>query len=119
MSESFGDRPGWPAVRDRLYWRTGVGGLVTGVVATLGIAFVTGDAAAAGGDVLGIGLLCVSLGLLGWGGTLVFTPRVRELQRYLGDEPAWDEAAPRRAMARVVTFGVGVLGGVLLTVLVF
>jgi hypothetical protein len=96
------------------YGRTAAAGFAAGVASPPALALVTNDVAAARGDVLGLGLLCVSLGALGWGGATLVSPHVSEAQRYFGAEPQWDEFEPRRVMARIVAFGAGVLAGVLL-----
>jgi hypothetical protein len=69
---------------------------------------VTGVATAADTGFL-VGLVAFGFGLLGWAGSIIAGPGLEAMQAQLETASGWSEADSRRAMARIGSFGAGVM----------
>lgn len=81
---------------------------VAGLVATLGW---FGDATVATRKAFAVGALLLSLGLLGWSGSVFAGPGFEALQDHLDTGSNWSERDSRRAMARLGGVGLGWMVG--------
>lgn len=89
-----------------------VGVVVAGVVVT-GSTLV-GDAPGAVDTVFALGSLVFGFGLLGWSGAVALGTGIEAMQEFLDTKTGWTEPDARRAMARILGFGLGVMVGTML-----
>jgi len=61
--------------------------------------------------VFALGGLALSLGLLGWSGSILAGPGLKNMRQYMDARGDWSENDSRRAMARVGGFGAGMMLG--------
>ena len=99
-----------PTLTDRVRL---VGGALAagGVVGSLGIVvalvFVGVQTAADTGFMLGT--LAFGFGLVGWAGSIMAGDGLEAMQTHLDTDTGWTEADSRRAMARIGSFGAGLM----------
>jgi hypothetical protein len=75
------------------------------------VAVVYGDVTVASEQVFSLAALVFGFGLLGWSGSAMFGRAVETTQEYMETGSNWTEADSRRAMARILGFGVGGMVG--------
>jgi len=61
------------------------------------------------GTVFAIGSLIFGIGTIGWSGAVGLGRSLDSMQRHLGDDTAWTQASARRAMTRLIGFGIGMM----------
>ncbi|RNJ27082.1 DUF7268 family protein [Halosegnis longus] len=61
------------------------------------------------GTVFAIGSLAFGIGLLGWSGAVGLGRSLDSMKQHLGADTAWTQANARRAMTRLLGFGVGIM----------
>lgn len=86
-------------------------GLVVGAVGFLLAVLGLGSVRAASDTVFLLGALAFGFGLLGWSGSILAANSVEAMQEQLDAASGWTEAKSRRAMARIGSFGFGVMVG--------
>jgi len=98
------------AVRFRL---VGTAALVGALVAAVWLAAqpVVGDFAGSVETTFALGSLAFGFGLLGWSGAVAVGRGIESMQTHLDTDTDWTEADARRAMARILGFGLGVMLG--------
>ncbi|WP_396610531.1 hypothetical protein ACH9L7_09785 [Haloferax sp. S1W] len=109
-----------PSVVERMRVRLRLVGtaLFAGVVvatAVLVAASVLGDIAASVDTAFALGSLVFGFGLLGWSGAVALGRGIESMQDHLDTGTGWTEPDARRAMARILGFGLGVMLGTMLT----
>ncbi|ELK54865.1 hypothetical protein D320_07719, partial [Haloferax sp. BAB-2207] len=72
---------------------------------------VVGDFSASVETTFAVGSLAFGFGLLGWSGAVALGRGIESMQAHLDTGTGWTEADARRAMARVLGFGLGVMLG--------
>ena len=101
----------WVRPRCWLVGSAAVVGVPLGPVAAALLA-VAGDGVAGGTrTAFAAGSLVFGFGLLGWSGSVFAGRGVEAMQRHLDTGSDWTEADSRRAMARTVGFGAGLMIG--------
>jgi len=102
----------WLRPRARLVSTGFVVGLAASVVAVSGLAIYGGSVAFGTRKAFAIGALVLGFATLGWSGSILAGRSVENLQRRLNTASDWTEADSRRAMARILGFGTGMVLGV-------
>ncbi|SFK58514.1 hypothetical protein SAMN04487950_0030 [Halogranum rubrum] len=82
----------------------GAGGLVFAILAL-------GSVRDASETMFVLGALAFGFGLLGWSGSILAANSVEAMQEHLDAASGWTEQNSRRAMARIGSFGFGVMVG--------
>lgn len=109
----------WLAPRARLVGRAALAGLLAGALGVVVVALLAGDVTLASEQVFSLAALVFGFGLLGWSGSAMFGRAVETTQEYMETGSNWTEASSRRAMARVLGFGLGgMVGAIIGTLLV-
>ncbi|WP_049897063.1 MULTISPECIES: hypothetical protein [unclassified Haloferax] len=72
---------------------------------------VVGDFSAGVETTFALGSLAFGFGLLGWSGAVALGRGIESMQAHLDTGTGWTEADARRAMARILGFGLGVMLG--------
>ena len=98
----------WLRRRARVVGTAGAAGLLVGLAATAGLA-ATRSTPAARSTVFSLGALVFGFGTLGWSSSILFGTGIENAQRHLDTGIHWNEADSRRAMARIGSFGAGVM----------
>ena len=101
----------WLAPRARLVGRAALAGLLVGALGVAGVAAVYGDATFASEQVFSLAALVFAFGLLGWSGSAMVGRSVETAHEYMETGSDWTEADSRRAMSRILGFGLGGMGG--------
>ncbi len=83
-------------------------GAIAGGVA-VAVFTIDGDFRTATEQVFSLGALAFGLGLLGWSGSVMAGTGIENMQRYMKTRSNWTEADSRRAMTRLIGFGLGVM----------
>jgi len=104
----------WIRPRARIVLRAVAAGVVVGVGLVLALLASAGDARFASTQAFAVGALLLSVGLLGWSGSIFAGRGIENMQRHLDTGTGWSERDSRRAMARVGSFGAGVMTGTVL-----
>jgi len=99
---------GWLRRRARIVGTAVTAGLLVGLVAT-GVLSVTWSPRSAQNTVFSLGALALGFGTLGWASSILFGTGIENAQRHLETGTDWSEADSRRAMARIGSFGSGVM----------
>ncbi|SEO94470.1 hypothetical protein SAMN04487948_108128 [Halogranum amylolyticum] len=86
-------------------------GLVVGAAGLLSAVVALGSVRAASDTVFLLGALAFGFGLLGWSGSILAANSVEAMQDQLDAASGWTETNSRRAMARIGSFGFGVMVG--------
>ncbi|WP_101294033.1 DUF7268 family protein [Halegenticoccus soli] len=86
-------------------------GVAAGVVGFGAAAVALGSVRAASDAVFALGALALGFGVVGWSGSILAGNGVEAMQASLGVASGWTERKSRRAMARVASFGAGVMAG--------
>jgi len=81
-------------------------GVVAGFVLVAVLATLIEGAVA---TVFAIGSLTFGVGLLGWSGAVGLGRSLDSMKQHLGADTAWTQANARRAMTRLLGFGIGVM----------
>jgi len=100
--------PDWFRVAARRFLLAVAAGVGVGGVGVAGFALRDGLRTATE-QVFALGALAFGLGLLGWSGSVMAGRGFENMQRYLDTGSDWSESDSRRAMSRIVGFGVGVM----------
>ncbi|WP_411965497.1 hypothetical protein [Haloferax sp. YSMS24] len=90
-----------------------VAGVVVAGVAVAGFALV-GDASSGVDTVFALGSLVFGFGLLGWSGAVALGTGIEAMQEFLDTKTGWTEPDARRAMTRILGFGLGIMVGTML-----
>ncbi|EMA49784.1 MULTISPECIES: DUF7268 family protein [Halococcus] len=101
----------WLRPRIRLLATAGAVGVVAGALALFALAAVRTPEFAST-QTFAVGALVLGFAVLGWSGSVLAGNAVETLQTHLDTDTGWTERDSRRAMARLVGFGVGVMIGV-------
>ncbi|KTG26379.1 DUF7268 family protein [Haloferax profundi] len=88
-------------------------GVGVAVVALVGSALF-GDVTAAVDTTFALGSLVFGFGLLGWSGAVALGRGIEAMQDHLDTRTGWTEPDARRAMTRILGFGLGVMVGTML-----
>jgi hypothetical protein len=99
---------GWLRRRARVVGTAVAAGLLVGLAATAGLS-ATRSTHAARSTVFSLGALVFGFGTLGWSSSIMFGTGIENAQRHLDTGTDWNEADSRRAMARIGSFGAGVM----------
>jgi hypothetical protein len=99
---------GWLRRRARVVGTAVAAGLLVGLAATAGLS-ATRSTHAARSTVFSLGALVFGFGTLGWSSSILFGTGIENAQRHLDTGTDWNEADSRRAMARIGSFGAGVM----------
>lgn len=102
---------GWARPRIRLLGSAGVAGVGLGTAVAAVAGAYTGDVGFVVSQVFALGAVCLGFGLLGWSGSVFAGRGIENMQRYMDANTNWTEADSRRAMARIIGFGFGVMVG--------
>ena len=102
---------GWLRRRARVVGTAVAAGLLVGLAATAGLS-ATRSTHAARSTVFSLGALVFGFGTLGWSSSILFGTGIENAQRHLDTGTHWNEADSRRAMARIGSFGAGVMAAV-------
>ncbi|EMA01595.1 DUF7268 family protein [Haloferax denitrificans] len=91
----------------------GTAALAGALVAAVWLAarLVVGDLSASVETTFALGSLAFGFGLLGWSGAVALGRGIESMQAHLDTGTGWTEADARRAMARILGFGLGVMLG--------
>lgn len=98
----------WLESRLRLVGGAAVAGGAGGALAVPAWRLYAGDGTAVT-TVFAVGALLLGFGLLGWSGSVFAGRGIENMQTYMGTATGWTEADSRRAMARLLGFGLGVM----------
>lgn len=98
----------WLESRLRLVGGAAVAGAAGGALAVPAWRLYAGDGTAVT-TVFAVGALLLGFGLLGWSGSVFAGRGIENMQTYMGTSTGWTEADSRRAMARLLGFGLGVM----------
>ena len=101
------------SVRLRLVGTALVAGVVVATLALVVVALV-GDLPAAIDTTFALGSLVFGFGLLGWSGAVALGRGIEAMQTHLDTNSGWTEPDARRAMARILGFGLGVMVGTII-----
>ena len=101
----------WLRPRVRLLATAGAVGIVVGALAFFALAAVRTPEFASS-QIFAVGALVLGFAVLGWSGSVLAGRGIESLQTYLDADTGWTERDSRRAMARLVGFGAGVMVGV-------
>lgn len=112
------DLDSWLALRARLVGRAALAGAVVGTLGVVAVALATGDSRLASDQVFALAALVFAFGLLGWSGSAMMGRSIETAQEYMESDSDWTEASSRRAMARILGFGLGGMGGVIVATVV-
>ncbi|ERG94664.1 hypothetical protein [Haloquadratum walsbyi] len=93
-------------------------GCVFGVICVSVSASVIGIPTAAD-TVFLAGTLALGFGTLGWSASIIAGPGIKAMQTHLETATDWNEADSRRAMARISSFGVGVMTAAIVVGVIF
>ena len=99
----------WIRFRLRLVGSGVLVGLAVGVVATFALAAYGGSTRFGTRKAFALGALALGFAVLGWSGSILAGRGVENLQRRVDGRSDWTEADSRRAMARIVGLGVGMM----------
>ncbi|MFC4406357.1 DUF7268 family protein [Haloarchaeobius iranensis] len=83
-------------------------GVAVGLVAVGGLT-LDGTLRGATETTFAFGALALGVGLLGWSGSVMAGRGIENMQRYMDTGSDWTESDSRRAMTRIIGFGVGVM----------
>ncbi|ELZ87751.1 hypothetical protein C453_05349 [Haloferax elongans ATCC BAA-1513] len=97
-------------VRLRLVGTALVAGVVVATVSVVA-ATVLSDPTASVETAFALGSLLFGFGLLGWSGAVALGRGIESMQETLDTQTGWTEPDARRAMARIIGFGLGVMLG--------
>lgn len=100
----------WLDRRLRLVGWAASAGVVAGGLAVPGWRLYAGDGTAVT-TIFALGALLLGFGLLGWSGSVFAGRGIENMQTYMETNTGWTEHDSRRAMARILGFGVGVMVG--------
>lgn len=100
----------WLELRLRLLGGATLVGVLAGGLAVPGWHLYAGDGAVVT-TVFGVGALVFGFGLLGWSGSVFAGRGIENMQTYMETNTGWTEHDSRRAMARLLGFGFGVMTG--------
>ena len=103
----------WISRRLWLLASAGAVGVLVGGFGTAALAAAR-DPRFASTQVFAVGALVLGVAVLGWSGSAMAGRSIETMQRHLDTGSDWTEADSRRAMARLVGFGAGVMAGVVL-----
>ncbi|MGB9957597.1 DUF7268 family protein [Haloferax prahovense] len=98
------------AVRVRLVGTAALAGAFVAAV-WLAATLVVGDFAGSVETTFALGSLAFGFGLLGWSGAVALGRGIESMQTHLDTGTGWTERDARRAMARILGFGLGVMLG--------
>jgi hypothetical protein len=84
-------------------------GLVVGAAGSVFASLTLGTVRAGSDTVFLLGAVAFGFGLLGWSGSMLLGNSVEAMQDHLGNSSGWTERKSRRAMARIGSFGFGVM----------
>ncbi|KAB1197149.1 MULTISPECIES: hypothetical protein [Haloferax] len=98
------------SVRLHLVGTALVAGVAVVTVALVG-ATLLGDLTAAIDTAFALGSLVFGFGLLGWSSAVALGRGIEAMQEHLDTHTGWTEPDARRAMARILGFGLGVMAG--------
>lgn len=84
-------------------------GLVVGAGGFFASLVALGSVRAASDTVFLLGTVAFGFGLLGWSGSMLVGNSVEAMQEHLDKSSGWTERKSRRAMARIGSFGFGVM----------
>ena len=102
----------WIRPRARLVSGGFLVGLAASIVVVSGLTIYGGSVAFGTRKAFAIGALVLGFATLGWSGSILAGRSVEHLQRHLNTTSDWTEADSRRAMARILGVGVGMVVGV-------
>ena len=88
-------------------------GVAVAAVVVVGSLFA-GDAASTVDTVFALGSLVFGFGLLGWSSAVALGHGIETMQDFLDTKTEWTEPDARRAMTRILGFGLGVMLGTML-----
>lgn len=100
----------WLDLRLRLVGWAAIVGVVAGGLAVPGWRLYAGDGTVVT-TVFAVGALLLGFGLLGWSGSVFAGRGIENMQTYMETNTGWTEHDSRRAMARILGFGLGVMVG--------
>lgn len=109
---------GWLAPRVRLVGPAALAGLFVGILGVVVVTVVYDDVTLASEQVFSLAALVFGFGLLGWSGSAMFGRAVETTQEYMETGSEWTEESSRRAMARILGFGLGGMTGAIVGTLV-
>ncbi|POG53935.1 hypothetical protein AUR65_018035 [Haloferax marisrubri] len=98
------------AIRLRLVGTAALAGALIAAV-WLAAMLVVGDFAGSVETTFALGSLAFGFGLLGWSGAVALGRGIESMQTHLDTDTGWTERDARRAMARILGFGLGVMLG--------
>ena len=98
--------------------RCSLAGLLVGALGVAVVALLAGDVVFASEQVFSLAALVFGFGLLGWSGSAMMGRAVETMSQHLRSGSDWTEADSRRAMARILGFGLGAMAGVIVATLV-
>jgi hypothetical protein len=99
----------WVRIRLRLLGGGFLAGTVVGLVATAALATYGGSTQFGTRKAFALGALALGFAVLGWAGSILGGRGIENLQGHLDGDSDWTEADSRRAMARIVGFGAGMM----------